>query len=171
MEITQPRKIRAYCRVERCGLSWKRLGQRKSVPSISGFAIQRSSEWRVCSVISNLDRLARLALGDRGALRTRPAANTSLTCRRTRSQPRSLLSIAMLKSARSRGLSAISSRTRIDQTCFGCSGRFWPTMRPLFQATRAGAGREELSRHGKTPFHRAHPARPRADRIVSSLGR
>ncbi len=46
--------------------------------------------------------------------------------------------MAMLNSARSRLLSAISSRTRIDQTCLGSRGRFWPIMRPLFQGARVG---------------------------------
>src|SRR6056297_366511 len=55
----------------------------------------------------------------------------------TRSQPRSLLSIARLKSARSRWFSASSSLTLIAQIYFGFSGRFWPTMRPLFQAGRS----------------------------------
>jgi hypothetical protein len=63
-----------------------------------------------------------------------PDSMTSTTFSRTRSQPRNLLSMAMLNTARSRWLSANSSRTRIAQTCFGFSGRFWPTTRPLFQA-------------------------------------
>ena len=33
---------------------------------------------------------------------------------------------------------ASSRRTRIAQTCFGRSGRFRPTIRPLFQAARWG---------------------------------
>lgn len=43
---------------------------------------------------------------------------------REKSQPRSLLSIAMLNKARSRWFSANSSRTRMAQTCFGFSGLF-----------------------------------------------
>ena len=42
----------------------------------------------------------------------------------TKSQARSLLSIAKLKSARSRHLREISRRTRMDQTCLGWSGFF-----------------------------------------------
>ena len=45
------------------------------------------------------------------------ATTTSATFSRTRSQPRRLLSTAMLNSARSRRLSASSRRTRIVQTC------------------------------------------------------
>jgi putative transposase len=51
--VIQPRRIRAYCRVERCGLLWNRLGQRNSAPSISESVIHRSSACRVVSVISN----------------------------------------------------------------------------------------------------------------------
>src|SRR4029078_7334622 len=54
----------------------------------------------------------------------------------TRSQPRSLLSIAKLKIARSRLDRAISRRTRIDHTCLGSRGFFWPTSNPLFQGCR-----------------------------------
>lgn len=36
--MTQPRRIRAYCRVDRRGFFRKRLGQRKSAPRISGQA-------------------------------------------------------------------------------------------------------------------------------------
>ena len=60
---------------------------------------------------------------------------------------------------RSAGLSAISRRTRMDQKCRGKSGRFWPMMRPLFQATRTGrrAGRRSAG-IGIPPVHRAHPS-------------
>ena len=71
---------------------------------------------------------------------THSMRRTKVAHRATRSHPRSLLSTATLKSARSRGAAAISRRTRIDQTCFGWSGRFWPTTRPLFQARRDGRG-------------------------------
>jgi hypothetical protein len=54
----------------------------------------------------------------------------------TRSQARSLLSIARLKIARSRLDPAISRRTRMDQTCFGSRGFFWPMSNPLFQGRR-----------------------------------
>ena len=66
-----------------------------------------------------------------------PDAMTSTTFILTKSQPRSLLSMARLKSARSRWFSASSSRTLIAQTCLGLRGRFWPTIRPLFQAGEA----------------------------------
>lgn len=53
--------------------------------------------------------------------------------RHTKSHSRNLLSIATLKSARSRKLFAISRRVRIAQTCLGRRGRFYPKRRPLFQ--------------------------------------
>ena len=46
--------------------------------------------------------------------------------------------MAVLNRARSRPLSAISSRTPIDQTCLGAKGRFCPTIRPLLHAGRRG---------------------------------
>lgn len=90
---------------------------------------------------------------------TRPAAKTSRTLRPTRSQPRNLLSTAMLNSARSRALPAISRRTRMDQTCRGSSGRFWPMMRPLFQGARTGrrTGRKSTNM-GLPPVRRADPS-------------
>ena len=76
--------------------------------------------------------------------------------------PRSLLSTAMLNNARSRALPAISRRTRMDQTCLGMSGRFWPMMRPLFQGTRTGhrAGMARGFRSGSIfrEFSRLTPA-------------
>jgi len=56
------------------------------------------------------------------------SSNRSLT----KSHARSLLSIARLKIARSRLDFAISKRTRMDQTCFGSRGFFWPMSKPLF---------------------------------------
>jgi hypothetical protein len=50
-DVTQPRSIRAYCRVDSCGLPWIRLGHRNSRPFISGSPIQRSRDTRVVSMI------------------------------------------------------------------------------------------------------------------------
>jgi len=85
---------------------------------------------------------------------------TSTTFIFTRSQPRSLLSMTRLKRVRSRWFSASSSRTLIAQTCLGLSGRFWPTMRPLFQAGRSTriAGKYGVSMMD-TPIHHALPHR------------
>src|SRR5580704_9558795 len=60
----------------------------------------------------------------------------SSTFKATTSQPRSLLSIAMLNNARSRVRPSTWSFVRIDQTCFGRSGGFAPTIFPLFHGTR-----------------------------------
>jgi hypothetical protein len=130
--------MRAYCRVERCGLACNRLGHRYSAPIISGSEIQRSSDCRVVSVISNRTGFFVLLCVIEARSLTRPAANTSCTFRVTRSQPRNLLSMAVLRSAKSRPLSAISSLTLIVQTCFGARGRFCPMIRPLFHAGRRG---------------------------------
>jgi hypothetical protein len=52
--------------------------------------------------------------------------------------PRSLLSIARLNIAKSRVLPSICNRVRIDQTCFGLNGGFWPMNLPLFQGSLRG---------------------------------
>src|SRR5438105_9389612 len=70
--------------------------------------------------------------------RTRPPTLTSSTCSRTRSQPRSLLSIARLNKARFRARRSTWSRTRIDHTSLGFRGRFCRIRRPLFQGSRRG---------------------------------
>ena len=82
-----PRRMRAYCRVDRCGLSRSRLGQRNSTPPISGSAIQRSKDWRVDSVISKRTGLPVLLWIIAASSFTCPAAKTSRTRRQTRSQP------------------------------------------------------------------------------------
>ena len=56
--------------------------------------------------------------------RIEPLVEISSMRSRTKSQPRSLLSIATLNRARSRKYPASSSRARIAQTCFGNKGRF-----------------------------------------------
>ena len=62
---------------------------------------------------------------------TFPSEQTASTRSLTRSQARSLLSIAKLKRARSRSEPTISSRTRIDQTCLGRSGPFLADQQPF----------------------------------------
>jgi len=68
--------------------------------------------------------------------RALPPASTSSILSRTRSQPLSLLSMARLNIARSRRRPSSWRRTRMVQTSFGFSGRFWPISRPLFQGAR-----------------------------------
>jgi hypothetical protein len=78
-----------------------------------------------------LDRSACLLLDD-----CRSAPHIGSRTNIVYSQPyyaRNLLSIARLKIARSRLDRAISRRTRMDQTCLGSRGFFWPTSNPLFQ--------------------------------------
>jgi hypothetical protein len=77
------------------------------------------------------------------------SSNRSLT----KSQARSLLSIARLKIARSRLDPESSSLTRMDQTCFGSSGFFWPISNPLFQGRR-------LLQVGCTDMGMPPPSRP-----------
>lgn len=70
--------------------------------------------------------------------RTLPPVAKSTTLSPTRSHPRSLLSIARLNNAKSRRVSASSSRARTAQTCRGRSGRFRPISRPLFHGGCGG---------------------------------
>src|SRR5215472_2990850 len=63
--------------------------------------------------------------------RTRPPTLTSSTCSRTRSQPRSLLSIARLNKARLRARRSTWSRTRIDHTSLCFRGRLLPNEAPF----------------------------------------
>ena len=84
------------------------------------------------------------------------SSNRSLT----RSQARSLLSIAKLKIARSRFACESSKRTRMDQTCFGSRGFFWPISNPLFQG--------RLHRlTGRTDIRDPPPSRPPRRSIAS----
>ena len=71
---------------------------------------------------------------------TRPPLTRSPMRTLTRSQPRSLLSIARSKSARSRSLRSRSSQNRTAHTCLGFRGRFAPGFRPAFQAGRSLTG-------------------------------
>ena len=64
-----------------------------------------------------------------------PAGRNVSTRSATTSQPRSLLSIARLNIAKSRTRPSICNRVRIDQTCFGRNGGFWPMSLPLFQGS------------------------------------
>jgi integrase/recombinase XerD len=56
--------------------------------------------------------------------------------------------------------------TRIAQTCFGFSGRFWPTMRPLFQAGRSArmAGKFGVSMTDPPIRHALPQRQPDVDR-------
>jgi hypothetical protein len=94
---------------------------------------QASRETLVCSVISNWTGRPVFFVTIVARSRTLAPEQTSSKRSLTESHGRSLLSIAKLKSARSRHLREISSRTRIDQTCLGWSGFFCPTSNPLFQ--------------------------------------
>src|SRR5258705_1031159 len=73
------------------------------------------------------------------------SSNRSLT----KSEARSLLSIARLKIARLRLDRAISRRTRMDQTCLGSRGLFWPTRRNAVEQQVGELDRKvmKLARH------------------------
>jgi hypothetical protein len=86
-----------------------------------------------------LYRPAGLLLADRRAIDGVSVRAMSSTLRAMTSQPRSLLSMARLNSARSRLRFAIWSFVRIDQTCFGRNGDLAPVSLPLFQGIRLDA--------------------------------
>jgi hypothetical protein len=69
----------------------------------------------------------------------------------TKSQACSLLSIARLKRARSRHVRAISKRTRMDRTCLGWKGFFWPTSNPLSQGRGWSTGRASMTGSSAIP--------------------
>jgi hypothetical protein len=136
MPSTQRCTSRAYWRVGMWGLASSRLGKRYLEPVARRIGSQSSTELLDCSVISNWTGrpvffwtmvARRLALAPEQISSTRSL---------TRSQARSLLSIARLKIARSRLDPAISRRTQMDQTCVGSRGFFWPMINPVFQGRR-----------------------------------
>lgn len=71
-----------------------------------------------------LNRTTRLLLDDGGSIPHAVSGTHIIDGRRTRSHALSLLSMPRLNRARSRSEPDISSRTRMDQTCLGSSGRF-----------------------------------------------
>jgi len=112
-------------------------------------------------------RTAMCARSERSAA-PRPSTRTATT-----SQPRNLLSIARLNSARSRVRPSICSFVRIDQTWLCRSGGFGPTSLPLFQGGRRDGFAELV---GSLSFMISLPVRrtdqfamgtPRAGTIVS----
>src|ERR1700692_2639347 len=80
-------------------------------------------DWATCFLLNDRCSMPHLCVTEQ------MSSNRSLT----RSEARSLLSMARLKMTRSRRDRAISRRTRMDQTCFGSRGFFWPMSNPLFQ--------------------------------------
>jgi len=77
----------------------------------------------------------------------------------TKSQARSLLSIAKLKRAGPRLSPRNSSLTLIAQTSLGLSGRFCPMIRPLFHGAVLWSGKFATfcHGHGRLLTSRPHP--------------
>ena len=142
----------------------------KSTPGRAGYRepVARSTGSQVltelldCSVISNWTGRPVFLWTIVARCRTLVPEQTSSNRSLTRSQARSLLSIARLKIARSRLDRAISRRTRMDQTCFGSRGFFWPMSNPLFQ------GRWSLPA-GRTSMGTPPPPSPPRRSIASAL--
>ena len=101
-----------------------------------------------------LDGVAGLLLAHGRAIDGVASGATSSTLTLTTSQPRSLLSMARLNSARSRLRPSTWSLVRIDQTCLGRSGGLAPIIFPLFQGLASWVGFEQISLvlHGRSPL-------------------
>lgn len=138
MANTQSRTRRAYCLTERWGEPSNLLGNRNAQPSMAGDVTHSRTHFRVFSNTSNCTGLPVLLWMTATRSRMVPPMTRPPTLRRTKSQPRSLLSIARLKGARSLRFSAISSRAQIAQTCLGRSGCFWLISRLFFHGEREG---------------------------------
>jgi hypothetical protein len=143
------------------GLACSRLGKRYREPVAGSPGNQASTELLDCSVISNWTGRPVFFWTIVARCRTLAPEQMSSTRSLTRSQARSLLSIARLNITRSRLDRAISRRTRMDQTCFGSRGFFWPMSNPLFQGRRSRL-------IGGTDMGVAPPSRPPRRSIASA---
>lgn len=96
---------------------------------------------RLPRLLGNLElhRAVRPALYDHGSRQDALPLGNVAHSKIDQSQPRSLLSMARLNSAKSRVFSASCNRIRIAQISFSFSGAFCHISRPLFQATGDGA--------------------------------
>src|SRR6266436_7578047 len=112
MLSTQRCTSRAYWRVDMWGLARSRLGKRYREPVTRSIGNQASTELLDCSVISNWTGRPVFFWTIVARCRTFTPEQTSSNRSLTRSQARSLLSIARLKITRSRLDRAISRRTR-----------------------------------------------------------
>src|SRR5258707_6788161 len=160
MLSTQRCTSRAYWRVDMWGLARSRLGKRYLEPVVRSIGNQASTELLDCSVISNWTGRPVFFWTIVARCRTFTPEQISSNRSLTRSQARSLLSMAILKMTRSRQDRVISRRTRMDQTCFGSRGFFWPMSNPLFQ------GRWPWST-GRADIGGPPPARPPRRSIAS----
>ncbi len=86
------------------------------------------------------NRTARFLLPDGGPLDGVAMRRNIYHLEAHTSQPRSLLSMARLKSARPRTFRITCRCVQIAQTCLGCSGGLGPTSLPLFQGIRGAEG-------------------------------
>jgi hypothetical protein len=136
------------------------LGKRYLEPVARSIGSQASTEHLDCSVISNWTGRPVFFCTIVARRRTLAPEQMSSSRSLTRSQARSLLSIARLKIARSRLDLAISKRTRMDHTCLGSRGLFWPMSSPLFH----GRWRRSI---GRTGIRDPPPSRPPRRSIAS----
>ncbi len=131
--------IRAYCRVERCGCPRRRLGKRYCPFRAAPLESHSPIEARVCSVILELDRPARLLLDHAGPV-TDLAANVNVVDLKPHEIATPQLAVDREVEQGQVALAAL--RLKPDPNCpytsFGFSGRFWPVSWPLFQGMFVG---------------------------------
>jgi len=127
---TQDSTIREYCRSDKCGESWSRLGNRCLTDVKPAASIHSSIDFLVRGVISK--RTGRLVFCcEIVALElTWPPLETSDTRILSRSLALSLLSIARLNNARSRMRLSFCRRLLIAHISCGFSGGFDPSICP-----------------------------------------
>ena len=151
MDSTHDATSLAYCRVDKCGDSLNRLGNRYWPALSSSCAIHAATESRVSSEISK--RMARCDASCAMVARDnmwRPLA-TSPTRSWTMSHALRLLSTARLNSANSRICRADFRRIRMERICLRLNGNFRPILLPLFQGARLL--RDFNFRFKAGPFH------------------
>jgi hypothetical protein len=130
------------------------LGKSQSSRRLPRRSSQAAKASRVGSVISNGTGRPVFCWITVERPRGAPPGATSLTRSFPRSQPRSLASIAQLKSARSRTRLADFSYGRMAQTCFGSNGALEPISRPEFQGVRGSLKRSRCMAclHWRSPL-------------------
>lgn len=118
IEVTHLLTMRAYWRVDKCGDRATLLGKRNALFESLAWSIHASRDCLVISVTSNCTgRCVLRCMTIARCMMLRPCA-MSLTFKLSRSQPRNLLSIARLNSARSLACSINCRRIQMAHISF-----------------------------------------------------
>jgi len=136
MAVTHSSTSLAYCRVLRWPSGWTRLGNAKSSTVPPRLSSQASKLALASGAISNWTGRPVFCCTTLDLVRIVGPATRVPILILTRSHPRSLLSIARSKSARSLIRPSRSRKKRIDQICLTFKARLAPICLPAFQAGR-----------------------------------